>query len=597
MTSNSEHPNPVEDSHGKHFTSSNAPRFLRLALDRPRLARNREVQACEQCRSRKIRCDQSKPHCLRCRTNNRPCIYRSRAAKRTRQREDIEDHTPAIKHSQEPRSPPRLPHGEKEEGQIIQLNQLGYLKATSGVRLRYYSSSSWVAGVEDSDVSPSQDDSHIDCPLDSLDWETLSPELLAGNIDNFIQLAEVDRLIAWYSNYCHFWYPLVDITEVKTSLQDLRNYKGSSHGSSALITAICYTAACSASASRDIKSQSSIPISVWKNLANQLLSASGYPSRPNLNTIRSAFLLATPSVAEGNSHPDPSPICVLLRAAQSLGLHREPLSFQLSTHDAEFSRILWWSIRGLDATYAMTHALPPLIHPTTTDVRMVDCLDRFERKLLSVIIQTALLISKIFHGIYGVRQPTFNDIQNLSEEAEKICTEEISDSQNPNTTALERFIAMSRMMCCCRMLFILHQPYLRTSQWPRSSREKALNACRRYINAFLTGVTDPSLSPYRWVLEHFDVIHACAILLQDLIQHPGSPESSTLRNTAETCFSTFSGDSHPGWTRLETLRSKAWSANRWHVDEQIDPDLLETDISLADWDPLFASFIWEELLI
>jgi hypothetical protein len=33
------------------------------------------------------------------------------------------------------------------------------------------------------------------------------------------------------------------------------------------------------------------------------------------------------------------------------------------------------------------------------------------------------------------------------------------------------------------------------------------------------------------------------------------------------------------------------------VDEQIDPDLLETDISLADWDPLFASFIWEELLI
>lgn len=111
------------------------------------------------------------------------------------------------------------------------------------------------------------------------------------------------------------------------------------------------------------------------------------------------------------------------------------------------------------------------------------------------------------------------------------------------------------------------------------------------------GITDPELAPYRWILGHFDVIHACAIVLQDLIQHPGSLESTGLRSLAETCFFTFSSDSHPDWAKLEALGSKAWAANGWTCPFQQDPDSLGVDASLSDWDPLFASFIWENMLL
>lgn len=581
-------------SHDEH-PPSDAPRFLRLHLDRPRLARNREVQACEQCRLRKIRCDQSKPHCERCKVNSRPCVYRPKAATKARQVGLPEGQPSGTKplhdHIQQSDS-------EREEGQTIRLNQHGHLKANNGLRLRYYSSSSWVASVEESDVSMPLDDPFAVSSQGLLGFNNPSLGLSTGGIDRFIQSNEVDRLISWYSQYCHFWFPLVDIAEVMTSLQDLRRHKSSTPGATAIISALCYTASCSASASKDVGSSlSSIPSSSWRNVASQLLFDSGYPSRPNLNTIRAAFLLAAPSMTEGASHPDPGPVCVLVRAAQSLGLHREPMLFQLSAHEADLSRILWWSIRGLDTTYAVAHGLPLLIHPTSTDVRMIDCEGKLERKLLKTIIRSGLLISRAFHDIYGVRQPTFTDIQRLDEESERISTEEVSDSKHPQMTTLERFVAMSRRMSCCKMLFILHQPYLRTPQWPQSSRIKALNACQDYIGGFLTGVNDPTLSPYRWVLDHFDVIHPCAIILQDLIQHPGSLESDTLRNLVETCFSTFSNESHPDWTRLEALRSKAWTANCWNVDEQGDLSIPEGDVSLADWDPLFASFIWEELLI
>lgn len=466
------------------------------------------------------------------------------------------------------------------------------------MRLRYYASSSWLAGVEESNVSPSNDDRDVDSHLYSPSCGPSSPTDLPGPADKFVHFAEVDRLVVWYSKYCHLWFPLVDIAVVMNLVQDLRNSKATPPGSSALIAAICYTAALSSSTSGDVESLGPIPSSFWRDIASQLLTASGYPSRPNLNTIRVAFFLAIPSVAEGNSNPDPSSVSVLVRAAQSLGLHREPLSFHPSSNEAELNRIIWWSIHGLDTTYAIAHALPPLIHPTTTDVRVVDCGKRLERKLLGTITRTGLLISRTLQCLYGVSQPTLDDIQHLDAEAGKIYAEEASGySENPDIPAVERFVAMSRMMCCCKMTFILHQPYLRTAQWPRTSRSKALNACQDYIGGFVTGVTDGTLAPYKWILGHFDVTHACAIVLQDLILHSSSPESDNLRNVIEGCFSVFSRHSHPSWRRLEALRAKAWTANRRHVREWVDPEHLQPDLSLADWDPLFASFIWEDLLM
>lgn len=86
-------------------------------------------------------------------------------------------------------------------------------------------------------------------------------------------------------------------------------------------------------------------------------------------------------------------------------------------------------------------------------------------------------------------------------------------------------------------------------------------SCQNYISGFVAGVSDESLAPYRWVLDHFDVIHACAIILQNLIRNCRSPESNSLRDVVNICFSTFSKEDHLIWTQLDRLRSKAWAAN------------------------------------
>ncbi|GKZ28724.1 hypothetical protein AbraIFM66950_011791 [Aspergillus brasiliensis] len=573
MASGNERCGSTEKVLDQRASPSNASPFRRLHLNRPRLARKRNVQACEQCRARKIKCDRTKPHCRCCSMNGRSCIYRPKAVVRAVGNVTTEDERISSRSANQQSS------GGPEEQQPIPFNQVGHLKASDDGRLRYYSSSSWVAGVEKSTVSP-------------CDRHGLSPGSSPQTSNDFIYLAEVDQLMAWYAQYCHFWFPLVDCHEVVAQVHEQRNQGSSKPGALVLIAAICYTATRSITAPKNPNVWFSSRSSFWKEVTTQLLAESGYPSRPNLNTVRVAFFLAIPSMAEGHSHPDPSSVSILVRAAQSLGLHREPLFFQLSAPEAEASRIIWWSIRGLDITYAISHGLPPLIHPETTDVRFVDCGNSSERKLLGTISQTTTLISKIMHRVYGVSQPTLRDINQLGDEAEKIYAEECEKDHIP-VDALQRFVAMSRMMCCCKMMFILHQPYLRTSQWPQESRAKALNSCQDYIRGFVAGVSDESLAPYRWVLDHFDVIHACAIILQDLIQHCHSPESSSLRDVVNICFSTFSKGHHPVWTQLETLRSKAWAANGWPVNGEV----LESDASLAGYDPLFASFLWEELVI
>ncbi|KAE8380099.1 hypothetical protein BDV26DRAFT_147223 [Aspergillus bertholletiae] len=553
--------------------SSDEPLIRRLNLNRPKLSRTREVQACHQCRLRKVKCDQTRPRCQNCQVHDRSCVYTQQS---------------------------RKPDGRHGGDRVIRLNQRGHLNTTSESQARYYSSSSWVVDVGGPDVSRPSGIGACTKLGELSDPPTLQGglELPDGQAHLFVQLAEVDTLINWYSQYCHLWYPIVDIPEIAIALESLKRGHRCPVGSLALIAAVCFAAAGSVHASGDIKSL--IPVSTsasWKTLAERLLSSHRYPRQPNLNTVRAAFLLAIPSLADERMQPDPGPISVLLRAAQSLGLHRDPSAFNLCPREMDFRRVLWWSIYGLDVSYSIAYALPPLVHATTTDVQIIEVNSMPERKLIRTLVRVNSLVSTIFHTVYGIHQPTRKDIQELDEKATQICADEVSTTSFSKLDAAEKFITMSQRMCCYKMLFILHQPYLRSTQWPQTSRQKALNACQIYINDYLMGIAAPELAPYRWILGHFDVIHACAIILQDMIQHPGSLESVGMRSVVETCFYTFSTDSHPDWTKLEALGAKAWAANGWICPFQRDLDTSGADTSLSDWDPLFASFIWESMLL
>ncbi|EXJ89069.1 hypothetical protein A1O3_02133 [Capronia epimyces CBS 606.96] len=469
---------------------------------------------------------------------------------------------------------------------------------------------------------------------------------MESNVSSLLEIAplsEIQTLICHFAEFNHLYYPVVDLPEMMAFLRNLRHHDSIPVGSAALIAAMCYQAASSLSCSSEQDPRSgpwSIQSSAWKALSHQLLFASRYPLRPNLNTVRAAILLAVSSIAEWAPDPDPTPIAVLVRAGQALGLHRDPEWFQCSAREADFRRRIWWSIHGIDLTYSMAHGVPPLIHSRGYDVKTQtghdhdhdgDCkslsgseFEALEARKPGNTIDLHLMWSRIVETIYSTQKPTKEIFEKLEAEMTECCAAILdkSDSRRPlrEPSPRDEFIAACERMCCHRSVLILHQPYLRSRLWPQTSRAKTLEACKGYIREYTATLTKPTLSAYRWILRHYSVFHMCAIILQDLFQTPHSNESAELLELIERTFAQFSTypDTDPKWKKLEALRVKAWVANGWvpaaenkkpdnvdagggGLDLALGLDLgLDSNASLLepewewDWDPLLASFVWDD---
>ncbi len=111
-------------------------------------------------------------------------------------------------------------------------------------------------------------------------------------------------------------------------------------------------------------------------------------------------------MTESTSDANFSQICVLVRAAHFLGLHREQLALHVPSDVADAYRILWWSIQSLDIGYSLAHALPPLTHATQSDVQILSGRESLARRLLITLIQVNLTLSKVLESIYGIQKPT-----------------------------------------------------------------------------------------------------------------------------------------------------------------------------------------------
>jgi hypothetical protein len=579
----------------------------RINLDLPKQPRNREVRACLPCRNGKIKCDQGKPRCQKCVANNRSCVYVSKIPQDTQHKTSLAATKPFLQRysSNQISSTTPLSHAKLPE-QAILPDQVGLLTAGDDAQVRYYESSSWVAALRDLEssqalASPRTSDPESPDSLYSLStYSQNSSESPVGEIYEFVNLPEVNRLICWYAEFVQFWHPIADGPSVVAALRSLRSRKACPAGCSALLAAVCYSASSSMHTSTEVESSSFEP-SAWKELAQQLLSTSQYPQRPNLNTIRAAFLLAAPSMAEWHIDPDPAPISVLVRAAQSLGLHRDPVSFHSSPREAESRRILWWCIQNLDVGYSFAHALPPLIHSTSSDVKIISGNRKLETRLLETQTRANLLFTRIAEEMYGVHKPTQCSFQQLNEDVKNVCAytmEEIQESQAANPGSLERFIMLCQRLTCNKLTFILHQPYLRSARWPQESRRLALDASKTYITDFLAGLDDPSFAPYQWLLNHYNVYHACAIVLQDLIQYPYSAESAELLNIVDPTIHRFSQQQIifrpcPPCKKLCLLLSKACELNQWTtIAQNIDSRIF--DAAIDDWDPIFSYCVWED---
>lgn len=210
----------------------------RLELDRPRLTRSRRVQACQQCRDSRVKCDRAKPSCRACTIHNRVCVYHILPQSHANE----EDQTASASRN----SFPPVPHTPK----ALYEDRGRDSSVETTYRSRYISDVSWLCALNQDQpnlpVRVSADPASIlvSQTFDQPGADRLSP----AQYSRLFSPQNTDALMDRYEQCCHVWYPIVSPSEMRVTLATCREVDARDSGSAALTVAICYIASKAAQA-------------------------------------------------------------------------------------------------------------------------------------------------------------------------------------------------------------------------------------------------------------------------------------------------------------------------------------------------------------
>ena len=283
---------------------------------------------------------------------------------------------------------------------------------------------------------------------------------------------ELHRLMSWYLEHCELFIPLPDSGE----LQRLHHRWISDHTSiSASGMVLLVTSYFAAARSIEFCSPSTgltTPSSTWRCLAIQLLKQHGYPQQATLSHIHAAIMLASTSIMERSDGPDLGPVAVVVRVAQLARIHQDPCNLDAAPAVLQYRRLLFWHVHGLDVGFALAHGLPPLISPLGFDVQEVDIDEGPASVFLATRTRANLLLAQILDEIYGPRPVSCQTFGMLDQHATQFqaYAHELASQYETQTNGQYQFVALALRMIACKIVYVLHKPYLRAKSWPEYSR-------------------------------------------------------------------------------------------------------------------------------
>ena len=101
------------------------------------------------------------------------------------------------------------------------------------------------------------------------------------------------------------------------------------------------------------------------------LSLVSFPTNLQAPLIGCLVLLQSIPVAEEEPVQSSTYINLMVKLAQTAGVHREPALFGVAPHEAEIRRRMWWQIVQLDSTFASASGYPTFVGDDTADTRPV----------------------------------------------------------------------------------------------------------------------------------------------------------------------------------------------------------------------------------
>ncbi|RFU76916.1 fungal specific transcription factor [Trichoderma arundinaceum] len=290
---------------------------------------------------------------------------------------------------------------------------------------------------------------------------------------------------------------------------------------------------------------------------------------------------------------------IAIRAAQSVGLHRDPSKFPISPFDAEMRRRLWWHIVSLDARTLEDHSLPLPSPEQNTDTQLPLAVDdsaltpsmteppsapqgRWTEMTLPVLLyNSAYPMQRLCHMVQG-STPGSNDAarHQIAHHLETFIEEQLANC-NPAIPIQRYTIGIGRIVLRKIKLISRQQWQLRgqamspaadmeTAAAPPSGildDEARADACT-VLESSVALQTDELLHNFRWCAEVHWQYHVMLYLLRDLSLQPSGPTAARSWSAFEGSFrleaarmsrqeiADASGDSSFKWRVLVALREK-----------------------------------------
>ncbi|KAK9241957.1 fungal-specific transcription factor domain-containing protein [Lipomyces tetrasporus] len=302
---------------------------------------------------------------------------------------------------------------------------------------------------------------------------------------------------------------------------------------------------------------------------------------------------------------------IIIRIAQSMGLHRDPKWFNISPYEAEIRRQMWCMVTSLDILFSINEGLPLTIRAGEHDVRMplniddVDIDPRTQKvpdsrpwemetntSYLLCHSKMANVLCRIVSGTFSLRpRPGYDTI--LAHDAELRATfasfpeylrvpPEASNPLDPPHIIMQRFLLDLQYR---KSVIVLHRPFAARAQantkFKRSKEEcmdASLQIIRRQNWLYHAPAARETLNTFAWftdgmMLNHF--FHACIMLCVELYTNMDSMSTfqrQTVRDAVDV-----SRQIHAGLGRFDMSAAKKHGLiesllERFYEMEKMTPD-------------------------
>jgi Fungal specific transcription factor domain len=289
---------------------------------------------------------------------------------------------------------------------------------------------------------------------------------------------------------------------------------------------------------------------------------------------------------------------MVLRTAQSIGLHRDPSNFSIPPFDAEMRRRLWWHIVSLDSRTGEDHGLTVSFTDLTTDTKLPlavndNALHPAMTELPSAPqnVWTEMTPIILVYMTARATQELNGLLSNPGTIPSEVSRSEIINQLkadievylaccNPAIPVQRLTIKVPRMILS-RMEFVSRQQWLLSTTnnndktWLPSqladaftNNETLVEACSLIeMSAEMLG--DDSLHNFRWCVEMHPQYSAMLYVLWYLCAQPAAPNAARAWAAVEAAFSVaafrlqrqnttvLTGSYHSVWRVLGALREKA----------------------------------------